>query len=192
MPRSPWRVGPDARPALGSLGGSVKRFPCPAVGIPSALRLMRSEAMREPVTPPTQTAASAPGDVTGRSAVNAQGGVSAEPAARGAGSGGSAGSSGPTRAVREATPLALAGFVANAANVLVTLAVARILSTDDYGTQAQLVAIFFVVSMPGSALLVGIVRRVPRWRSTGHSELIPAWSRRIRRYGLTTIAAVGV
>lgn len=104
-------------------------------------------------------------------------------------------SSGPDRsakAVREATPLAFAGFVANAANVLVTLAVARILSTADYGTQAQLVAIFFVVSMPGSALLVGIVRRATRWRTTGHTDLIPAWARRIRRVGLAVVALVAV
>jgi O-antigen/teichoic acid export membrane protein len=94
--------------------------------------------------------------------------------------------------VREATPLALAGFVANAANVLVTLAVARIVSIGDYGTQAQLVAIFFVVSMPGSALLVGIVRRATRWRSTGHSDLLPAWARRIRRYGQVTILVVAL
>ncbi|HSP36773.1 MAG TPA: hypothetical protein VLR26_03375 [Frankiaceae bacterium] len=94
--------------------------------------------------------------------------------------------------MREATPLAFAGFVANAANVLVTLAVARILSTTGYGTQAQLVAIFFVVSMPGSALLVGIVRRATRWRTTGHTELIPAWARRIRRVGLMVVAVVAV
>jgi O-antigen/teichoic acid export membrane protein len=96
------------------------------------------------------------------------------------------------QAVREATPLAFAGFVANAANVLVTLAVARILSTSDYGTQAQLVAIFFVVSMPGSALLVGIVRRATRWQTTGHTDLIPAWARRIRRVGLAVVAVVAV
>src|SRR4051794_9299682 len=138
--------------------------------------------MTDPVTPLTRSGT--PTEAPGRPAEPA---VAVPPA-----SAPTAGAAASRRTVREATPLALAGFAANAANVLVTLAVARILSTDDYGTQAQLVAIFFVVSMPGSALLVGIVRRATRWRSTGQTHRIPAWSRRIRRYGIGTILAVAV
>lgn len=92
-----------------------------------------------------------------------------------------------TGAVREATPLALAGLVANAANVLVTLVIARALTTRGYGTLAQLIAVFFVVSMPGNALLVGIVRRVTHWHVVGSGHLVPAWTRRVRRvaFGIT-------
>ena len=117
-------------------------------------------------------------------------------ATAGAGAGGARGAVGgaPTTggAVKEATPLALAGLVANAANVLVTLVIARALSTRGYGTLAQLIALFFVLSMPGSALLVGIVQRVTHWRAAGRRHLIPGWTSRVRRVAFGITAATFV
>jgi O-antigen/teichoic acid export membrane protein len=91
-------------------------------------------------------------------------------------------------AVRGASPIALAGLLANLANIGVTLAVARLLSTRGYGALNQLVAVFFVLSMPGSALLVGIVRRVTLWQRTGHGARVAGWAYRTRRRSLVLIA----
>jgi O-antigen/teichoic acid export membrane protein len=95
-------------------------------------------------------------------------------------------------AVRGAIPLALAGLFANAANVGVTVIIARELSTRAYGAVAQLLALYFVVSIPGSALLVGVVRRVSSWRLRGELDRIGPWVRRVRRAGLLFVAAVAV
>ncbi|WP_242424894.1 hypothetical protein [Frankia sp. EI5c] len=92
--------------------------------------------------------------------------------------------------MRGAIPLALAGLVANAANLGVTLIIARAMSTRSYGAVAQLFAIFFVVSMPGSALLVGVVRRITAWQHTGQADLIDAWISRVRRAGVVLVLAV--
>ena len=165
----------------------------PAPGQPSAFRSSDEES----VTPPTR----APAGAAAPSPPAGNGGPSGSGAAVGAAAGsqrdgvaGGSGSSAATTsgAVREATPLALAGLVANAANVLVTLVIARALTTRGYGTLAQLIAIFFVVSMPGSALLVGIVQRVTHWQAVGRSHLVPAWTRRVRRVAFGITAATFV
>ncbi|HEX4015756.1 MAG TPA: hypothetical protein VHX15_03380 [Frankiaceae bacterium] len=90
-------------------------------------------------------------------------------------------------AVRGASPIALAGLVANVANIGVTLLVARLLSTRGYGALNQLVAVFFVLSIPGSALLVGIVRRITLWQRTGHGARVPGWAYRTRRRALVLV-----
>ena len=95
-------------------------------------------------------------------------------------------------AVRGASPIALAGLVANVANIGVTLLVARLLSTRGYGALNQLVAVFFVLSIPGSALLVGIVRRVTLWQRTGHGARVPGWAYRTRRRALVLVVAFAV
>lgn len=95
-------------------------------------------------------------------------------------------------AVRGASPIALAGLVANVANIGVTLLVARLLSTRGYGALNQLVAVFFVLSIPGSALLVGIVRRVTLWQRTGHGPRVPGWAYRTRRRALVLVVAWAV
>lgn len=95
-------------------------------------------------------------------------------------------------AMRGAIPLAFAGLIANAANLGVTLVIARAMSTRSYGAVAQLVAIFFVVSMPGNALLVGVVRRITNWQHTGQADLIDAWIGRVRRAGVTVVLTVAV
>ncbi len=98
-------------------------------------------------------------------------------------------------AVRGASPIALAGLVANVANIGVTLLVARLLTTRGYGALNQLVAVFFVLSIPGSALLVGIVRRVTLWQRTGHGQRVAGWAYRTRRRALVLVvvfAAVAI
>ena len=95
-------------------------------------------------------------------------------------------------AVRGASPIALAGLVANVANIGVTLLVARLLSTRGYGALNQLVAVFFVLSIPGSALLVGIVRRITLWERTGHGSRVPGWAFRTRRRALVLVVAWAV
>ena len=100
-------------------------------------------------------------------------------------------SRGHTRAaVRGATPLALAGVLANGANVLVTLVIARELTTRNYGAYNQLFALFFVLSMPGSALIVGVVRRVTQWQRHGEEHRVPAWAARIRRIAVLVVLGV--
>jgi O-antigen/teichoic acid export membrane protein len=80
--------------------------------------------------------------------------------------------------------------VANGANVLVTLVIARELSTRGYGAYNQLIALFFVLSMPGSALVVGVVRRVTQWQRLGEYDRIAAWSARIRRIAVLAILGI--
>jgi O-antigen/teichoic acid export membrane protein len=100
-------------------------------------------------------------------------------------------SSGHTRAaVRGASPLAFAGVLANGANVLVTLVIARELTTRNYGAYNQLFALFFVLSMPGSALVVGVVRRVTQWQRHGEQHRVAAWAARIRRIALLAVLGV--
>jgi O-antigen/teichoic acid export membrane protein len=95
-------------------------------------------------------------------------------------------------AIRGATPIALAGFIANVANIGVTLLVARILSTRGYGALNQLIAVFFVLSITGSALLVGVVRRVTLWERTGHAARVDGWAAHTRRRALIIVAVWSV
>ncbi len=79
----------------------------------------------------------------------------------------------------DAGPLAVAGIVANGGSLLVTLVLARLLVTRDYGALNQLIGVFFVVSTPGSAVLVGVVRRVTRW--AGSPAEVSRWGAELHR-----------
>jgi O-antigen/teichoic acid export membrane protein len=81
----------------------------------------------------------------------------------------------------DAGPLAVAGVLANGGSLLVTLVLARILHARDYGALNQLIGVFFVISTPGSAVLVGVVRRVTRW--SGDLRGVARWSARVHRLG---------
>ncbi len=94
--------------------------------------------------------------------------------------------------MRAASPLAAAAIVANTANLLVTLVLARHLPPVAYGALAQLLALFFVVSMPGSALLVGVVRKITNWQQDGRTALIEGWVTRVRRAGVVLTLSAGV
>ena len=87
--------------------------------------------------------------------------------------------------VRRAALVALAGGAANAANVIVTVVIARLLSPRGYGALAVLVGLFFVLLMPGSALVVAVVRRVTAWEHHGHGAQVGAWAAATSRTAAT-------
>ncbi|HZU72579.1 MAG TPA: hypothetical protein VE990_07380 [Acidimicrobiales bacterium] len=91
---------------------------------------------------------------------------------------------------RRAGPLAAAGMAANAANVVVTVVLARLLTVRGYGSLNQLVSIYLVLSMPGSALLVAVVRRVTGWDARGRGAQVGDWAVRILRRGAGAVALV--
>jgi O-antigen/teichoic acid export membrane protein len=84
--------------------------------------------------------------------------------------------------------VAIAGLVVNGAGALVVIAVARLVTPQAYGAIAQLLGLFFILSMPGSAVLVGVVRRVTALRNAGHAHLIRPWIRKVHRIALAAIA----
>jgi O-antigen/teichoic acid export membrane protein len=94
--------------------------------------------------------------------------------------------------LRQAGPLAAAGVLANGANVIVTVAVARLLSPHSYGVLNQLTGLFLILSMPGSAVVVAVVRRVTMWHEGGSGHLVRRWAGRVHRQGSLIVVAWGV
>jgi len=92
----------------------------------------------------------------------------------------------------QAGTVAVAGLVANGAAVVVTVALARLLSNRAYGSLNQLTGLFLVISMPGSAVLVAVVRRVTAWRGAGAAHLVQRWARRVHRQGTIAVVVFGV
>ncbi|HEY4929668.1 MAG TPA: hypothetical protein VIH95_11000 [Acidimicrobiales bacterium] len=84
----------------------------------------------------------------------------------------------------QAGPVAIAGLVVNAAAALVVIAIARLVSSRSYGEIAQLLGLFFILSMPGSAVLVGVVRRVTGLQAAGQSHRVRGWVARVHRFGI--------
>lgn len=87
-----------------------------------------------------------------------------------------------------AGPVAAAGLVVNGAAALVVVAVARLVNPQSYGAIAQLLGLFFILSMPGSAVLVGVVRRVTAMQNAGHAHLVRRWVGKVHRVVLAAIA----
>jgi O-antigen/teichoic acid export membrane protein len=83
----------------------------------------------------------------------------------------------------QAGPLAAAGVLANGANVVVTVALARLISPHGYGVLNQLTGLFLILSMPGSAVVVAVVRRVTLWHEDGAAHLVRRWAGRVHRQG---------
>jgi O-antigen/teichoic acid export membrane protein len=98
--------------------------------------------------------------------------------------------SGIVSGLRHAGPIALAGVAANVANVAVTVGVARLLTSRGYGELAQLNGLFLVFSMPGSALLVGVVRRVTALSETGVGGEIKRFIRWLHRCSIAGVVAL--
>ena len=88
----------------------------------------------------------------------------------------------------QAGPVALAGLVVNGASAVVVVIVAHLVSPRAYGAIAQLLGLFFILSMPGSAVLVGVVRRVTALRASGQADQIHRWAARVRRIVLASVA----
>jgi O-antigen/teichoic acid export membrane protein len=70
-----------------------------------------------------------------------------------------------------------------------TLAIARLLNSHEYGTFVQLVAVFYVLTMPGLALGIAVVRRVSDLLARGELEALQRWEHHARRQVL--LAAAG-
>lgn len=86
----------------------------------------------------------------------------------------------------------MAGLVANGANVIVTVLVARPLGPKGYGVFGRLIGIFLVLAIPGSGLQVAVVRRVTAWRGARQGHRIAPWAHRVRRVGYVSLAVVAV
>ena len=80
-----------------------------------------------------------------------------------------------------ALPVAFAGAATGLAGIIVTILLARILSNQGYGAYAQLVSLFLIISMPGSALIVAVVRRTAAWRTAGSHVALSDWAERTHR-----------
>ena len=80
----------------------------------------------------------------------------------------------------QAGPLAVAGVLANGAAVILT-AVARLLSPHSYGVLNQLTGLYLILSMPGSAVVVAVVRRGTVWHEDGTGHLVRRWAGRVHR-----------
>lgn len=86
--------------------------------------------------------------------------------------------------IAQVGPIAGAGLLANVGSLAVTVALARLLAARDYGALNQLIGVFVVVSTPGSAVLVAVVRRAASWDAACDGPM-RAWIARIhRRAGL--------
>ena len=81
----------------------------------------------------------------------------------------------------QAGPLAAAGVLANGASVVLTVALARLLSPHSYGVLNQLTGLYLILSMPGSAVVVAVVRRVTVWHEDGTGHLVRRWAGRVHR-----------
>ncbi len=88
----------------------------------------------------------------------------------------------------QAGPVAIAGLIVNGAGALVVVVVARLVTPQSYGAIAQLLGLFFILSMPGSAVLVGVVRRVTALQNAGRAKLITRWVRKVHRIVLAALA----
>ncbi len=97
------------------------------------------------------------------------------------------------KGVRSAGPLAIAGLVANGSQVIVTVLLAHFLvGRHEYGYWTSLVAIFLVVSNPGSAVIVAVVRRSTIWRVQGKEEELRRWARDLHRWGAVVLGVYAV
>jgi O-antigen/teichoic acid export membrane protein len=94
--------------------------------------------------------------------------------------------------LRQAGPLAAAGVVSNGANVVLTVVLARLLTTHGYGVLNQLTGLFLILSFPGSAVVVAVVRRVTMWNEDGSGHLVRRWAGRIHRQGSIVVLVWGI
>jgi O-antigen/teichoic acid export membrane protein len=89
----------------------------------------------------------------------------------------------------QAGPLAIAGVLANGASVVLTIALARLLDPHSYGVLNQLTGLYLILSMPGSAVVVAVVRRVTMWHEDGSGHLVRRWAGRVHRQGSILVVA---
>jgi O-antigen/teichoic acid export membrane protein len=92
----------------------------------------------------------------------------------------------------QAGPLAAAGVLVNGASVVLTVVLARLLSPHSYGVLNQLTGLYLILSMPGSAVVVAVVRRVTMWHEDGSGHLVRRWAGRVHRQGTLLVLAWAV
>ena len=80
-----------------------------------------------------------------------------------------------------AVVVAFAGLVANILNLGVSVLIARLLNPTEYGAYSQMVGIFFIVALPGSALSVAVVRRATYYLVRDDESLMARWQRRLNQ-----------
>jgi O-antigen/teichoic acid export membrane protein len=85
----------------------------------------------------------------------------------------------------QAGPLAVAGFFTSALALGVTVLLSHHLTQHEYGSFNQLLALFIIVSMPGSAVAVAVVRKVTAWSSPGE---VRHWAARVHARGTLAVA----
>ena len=89
--------------------------------------------------------------------------------------------------ITQAGPVAIAGLIVNGASALVVVVVAHLVTSGAYGAIAQLLGLFFILSMPGSAVLVGVVRRVTTLRNMGRGDQVRQWVTKVHRLLLVAL-----
>ena len=94
--------------------------------------------------------------------------------------------------LRHAIPLAIAAALVGVVSLLTTVFVAHVLTTREYGTLIILLGLFLVVSQPGTALLVSVVRRVSSWRASGLGAEVRPWVARVHRIGEGSVLVLAV
>jgi O-antigen/teichoic acid export membrane protein len=94
--------------------------------------------------------------------------------------------------VGNAVIVAVAGGFANLLNLGVTFGVARVLTTSNYGAYAQMVGVFFVVALPGSAIGVAVVRRAGYYIVRGDAVLTRHWQHRLHQRVYRAVAGLAV
>jgi hypothetical protein len=88
--------------------------------------------------------------------------------------------------------VAIAAALVSVIGLLTTVFVARVLTKGGYGTLIVLFALFLAVSQPGTALLVGVVRRVSSWEAAGLGARVRPWVVRVHRAGAVSIVVFAV
>ncbi|HEX4428503.1 MAG TPA: hypothetical protein VHZ96_04455 [Frankiaceae bacterium] len=86
-----------------------------------------------------------------------------------------------TGTARSAGPVAGAGVAVNVVVAGTTLAIARLLNSREYGTFIELVAVFYVLTMPGLALAIAVVRRMTDQLAQVGSAALAGWVSTVRR-----------
>jgi hypothetical protein len=96
--------------------------------------------------------------------------------------------------------VAIAGLVANGLNLIVTVVLARILPGHNhnaaYGAFAQMVGLYVVVSLPGSAIAIAVVRRSSWWLARQGNAELEAWRRdstvlAVKAFAIFSVVALG-
>jgi len=98
--------------------------------------------------------------------------------------------------VGHALAVAIAGLVANGLNLIVTVVLARLLPGHNhnaaYGAFAQMVGLYVVVSLPGSAIAIAVVRRSSWWLARQGNAELEAWRRNLTVLAVRALAIFSV